>query len=59
MARYMLSVHNVEDDGREPPTPEQMERSWQELRIVEAEMKSTGAWDFCQRPDECRRWWPD
>ena len=46
MARYMLSVHNVEDDGREPPTPEQMERSWQELRIVEAEMKSTGAWVF-------------
>ena len=49
MARYMLSVHSVEGDVREPPTAEQMEHNWQQLRIVEAEMKSTGAWVFSGR----------
>jgi hypothetical protein len=44
-----LSVHTVEGDGREPPTAEHMERSWQGLRIVEAEMKSTGTWVFSGR----------
>jgi hypothetical protein len=45
----MLSVHSVEDDGREPPTAEEMEHNWQQLRLVEAEMKSTGAWVFSGR----------
>jgi hypothetical protein len=49
MARYMLSVHSVEGDLREPPTAEEMERSWRQLRIVEAEMKSAGAWVFSGR----------
>ena len=49
MARYMLSVHSVEGDVREPPTAEEMDRSWQQLRIVEAEMKSSGAWVFSAR----------
>src|SRR4051812_1352160 len=49
MARYMLSVHSVEGDTREPPTAEEMERNWQQLRIVEAELKSTGAWVFSGR----------
>ena len=49
MARYMLSVHSVEGDAREPPSAEEMERNWQQLRIVEAEMQSTGAWVFSGR----------
>jgi hypothetical protein len=48
----MLSVHSIEDDGRRPPTAEEMERSWQQLRVVEAEMKSTGAWVFSGRLDD-------
>ena len=49
MARYMLSVHSVENDGREPQTPEEMQRNWQELRLVEADMKSKGTWVFSGR----------
>ena len=50
MVRYMLSVHSVEGDVREPPTPTpEMERNWQQLRMVEAEMNSTGAWVFSAR----------
>src|ERR1043166_3860901 len=49
MARYMLSVHSVEGEVREPPTAEQMERSGRQLRIVEAEMNSTGTWVFSAR----------
>jgi hypothetical protein len=49
MARYMLSVHSVEGDVREPPTPEEMQHSWQQLQTVEAEMNSTGAWVFSAR----------
>ena len=48
-ARYMLSVHSVEGDTREPPTAEEMQHNWQQLRIVEAEMQSTGAWVFSAR----------
>ena len=52
MARYMLSVHSVEDDGRAPLTAEEMERNWRQLQIVEADMKSTGAWVFSGRLHE-------
>src|SRR5262249_46882092 len=44
MARYMLSVHSVEDDGRAPLTAEEMERNWRQVQIIEADMKSTGSW---------------
>jgi hypothetical protein len=46
MAGCMLSVHSVEDDERVPPTAEAMQHNWQQLQLVEAEMKSTGAWVF-------------
>jgi len=45
----MLSVHSVEGDVREPPTAEEMAHNWQQLRIVEAEMQSTGTWVFSAR----------
>src|SRR5215470_202195 len=49
MARYMLAVHTVEGDEREPPTAEEMEHNWRQLKLVESEMKSKGAWVFSGR----------
>ena len=52
MTRYMLSVHSVEGEVREPMSAEEMQRSWQQLRVLEAEMKSAGAWVFSARLHE-------
>ena len=52
MTRYMLSVHSVEGEVREPMSPEDMQHSWQQIGILEAEMKSTGAWLFSGRLHE-------
>ena len=48
----MLSVHSVEGDAREPMTSEEMQQSWQQLGMIEKEMKSTGAWFFSGRLHE-------
>jgi hypothetical protein len=52
MTQYMLSVHSVEDAVPEPMTEEEMQRSYQQLGIIEKEMKSTGAWVFSGRLHE-------
>jgi hypothetical protein len=52
MTRYMLSVHSVEGEVREPMAAEEMQHSWQQVGILEAEMKSTGAWVFSGRLHE-------
>lgn len=49
MPRYLLSAHTVEGEVREPMTDEQMQRSWQKIQALEAEMKSAGAWVFSGR----------
>jgi hypothetical protein len=49
MARYMLSVHSVEGEAREPMTAEEMQRSWQQIHVVEKEMHAAGAWVFSAR----------
>jgi hypothetical protein len=49
MTKYMLSVHSVEGEVREPMTTEEMQQSWQQVSIIEKEMKSTGAWYFSGR----------
>ena len=49
MTRYMLSVHSVASDVREPMPAEEMQHSWQEIQKIEAEMKSSGAWVFSGR----------
>jgi hypothetical protein len=49
MSRYMLSVHSAKDEVREPMSAEDMQRSWQQIGILESEMKSTGAWVFSGR----------
>ena len=46
MARYLLSAHSVEGDVREPMTDEQVQRVIRQVRTLEGEMKSAGAWLF-------------
>jgi hypothetical protein len=49
----MLSVHSVEGEGRtEPMSAEEMQHSWEQIGMLEAEMKSTGAWVFSGRLHE-------
>jgi hypothetical protein len=49
MTQYLLSVHSVEGEVRDPMTEEEMRQSHKQLGIVEEEMKSTGAWVFSGR----------
>jgi hypothetical protein len=44
MTHYLLSVHSVEGEVREPMTDEEMAQSHQQLAVLEQELKSTGAW---------------
>jgi hypothetical protein len=44
MAHYLLSVHSVEGEVREPMTDEEMAQSHQQLGVLEQELKSAGAW---------------
>ena len=44
MTHYLLSVHGVEGEIREPMTDEEMQQSHKQLGILEQEMKSAGAW---------------
>jgi len=46
MAQYLLSVHTVEGEVREPMTAEEMQQSWKEIQVLNEEMKSAGAWLF-------------
>jgi hypothetical protein len=52
MAQYLLSVHSVEGEVRDPMTDEEMQQSYQQLGILEEEMKSEGAWVFSGRLHE-------
>ena len=49
MAHYLLSVHSVEGEAREPMTDEEMAQSHKQLGVLEQEMKSAGAWVFSGR----------
>ncbi len=49
MPRYLLSVHSVDGEAREPMTDEQMQHSWMAIQALETEMKSAGAWVFSGR----------
>jgi hypothetical protein len=44
MAHYMLSVHEVAGEAREPRTDDEMRRMGEQIGQLEEEMKSTGAW---------------
>jgi hypothetical protein len=52
MTRYLLSVHSVEGEAREPMTDEEMQQSYKQVLLIEEEMKSAGAWIFSGRLHE-------
>ena len=52
MPHYMLSVHSVAGEIREPMTDEQMQQSLKQLGALEQDMKSAGAWVFSGRLHE-------
>ena len=49
MAHYLLSVHSVEGEVREPPSEAAMREMQQRLGDVENDLKTTGAWVFSAR----------
>jgi hypothetical protein len=52
MAQYMLSVHSVEGEAREPMSDEQKRRSYEAIGTLEAALKSDGAWVYSGRLHE-------
>ena len=44
MTHYLLSVHSVEGEVREPMTDEEQAQSHRQLAVLEQELKSAGAW---------------
>jgi hypothetical protein len=46
MAQYLLSVHSVEGEARDPMTQEDMRQFMERVGVLEEEMKSAGAWLF-------------
>jgi hypothetical protein len=52
MTRYLLSVHSVEGQAREPMTEEEMRQSMERIGALEQEMQSAGAWVFSGRLHE-------
>ena len=49
MPRYLLSTHSTTGATREPMTDEEMQRAWEPIQALEAEMKSARAWVFSAR----------
>ena len=54
MTQYMLSVHSVEGEARDPMTDEQMQQFMEQVGVLEEEMKSAGAWVFGGAPARTR-----
>jgi len=52
MGQYLLSVHWVAGEVREPMTDEEMQQSHKQLGILEEQMRSAGAWVFSGRLHE-------
>jgi hypothetical protein len=46
MTQYLLSVHSVEGEARDPMTEEEMRQFMERVGVLEEEMKSAGAWVF-------------
>jgi hypothetical protein len=45
-----VSVHSVEGEAREPMTDEVMQQWWAQIRALNEELQSTGAWAFAGAP---------
>jgi len=52
MAQYLLSMHSVEGEARDPMTEEEMQQSQERIGALHEEMKSAGAWVFVGRLHE-------
>lgn len=52
MSQYLLSAHSVDGEVREPMAPEDMQRTFEQITALEAEMKETGTWVFAARLHE-------
>jgi len=52
MTQYLLSVHTVEGEVRDPMTDEERQQSWKQIQVLEEEMKSVGALVFSGRLTE-------
>ncbi len=46
MPQYLLSVHSVEGEVRDPMTDDEMQQSWKQVLALHEEMKAAGAWVF-------------
>ncbi len=46
MPQYLLSVHTVAGEAREPVTDHEMQQSWAQISALNEELKSAGAWVF-------------
>ena len=46
MTQYLLSVQSVEGEVGDPMTDEQMQQSWQQIQVLNEELKAAGAWVF-------------
>jgi hypothetical protein len=46
MPQYLLSVHSVEGEGRDPMTDEEMRQFMERVGVLEQEMKAAGTWVF-------------
>jgi hypothetical protein len=46
MPQYLLSVHSVEGEAREPMSNGEMQEFMNRIGVLEAEMRSVGAWVF-------------
>ena len=46
MTQYLLSVHSVEGEVRDPMSEEEMRQFMERVGVLEQEMKSAGAWLF-------------
>src|SRR5438094_1672222 len=52
MTHYLLSVHSVEGEARDPKTEEEMPQFMERVGVLEEEMRSAGAWVFGGRLHE-------
>ncbi len=52
MTQYLLSVHTVAGEVREPMTDEEMAQSHKQIGVIEEELKSTGTWVYSGRLHE-------
>jgi hypothetical protein len=46
MPQYLLSLHTVEGETREPMSAEETQQSWAKISALNDELKSAGAWLF-------------